>query len=49
MTQRTRELGIRVALGSTLQGAMFEASRSGFVATCAAWAGGLLLSSARVI
>jgi ABC-type antimicrobial peptide transport system permease subunit len=48
VTQRTRELGIRMALGSTLQGAMFEVSRSGFVATGAGLAGGLLLSSAAV-
>jgi ABC-type antimicrobial peptide transport system permease subunit len=48
VNQRTRELGIRMALGCSLQGAMFEASRSGFVATGAGLAGGLLLSSAAV-
>jgi putative ABC transport system permease protein len=48
VNQRTRELGIRMALGCSLQGAMLEASRSGFVATGAGLAGGLLLSSAAV-
>jgi ABC-type antimicrobial peptide transport system permease subunit len=48
VTQRTRELGIRMALGSTLQGAMIEISRAGFAATGAGLVGGLLLSSAAV-
>jgi predicted permease len=48
VNQRTRELGIRMALGCTLQGAMFEASRSGIAATGAGLAGGLLLSSTAV-
>ena len=48
VNQRTRELGIRMALGCTLQGAMVEASRSGIVATGAGLAGGLLLSLAGV-
>ena len=33
VNQRTRELGIRMALGCTLRGAMFEVSRSGLAAT----------------
>jgi predicted permease len=45
VNQRTRELGIRMALGCTLQGAMFEVSRPGIAATGAGLAGGLLLSS----
>jgi ABC-type antimicrobial peptide transport system permease subunit len=48
VNQRTRELGIRMALGCTLQGAMFEVSRSGLVATGAGLACGLFLSSAAV-
>src|ERR1700722_12773444 len=48
VNQRTRELGIRMALGCTLQGAMFEVSRAGIAATGAGLAGGLLLSSAAV-
>jgi hypothetical protein len=48
VNQRTRELGIRMALGCTLQGAMFEVSRSGIAATGAGLACGLLLSSAAV-
>jgi predicted permease len=44
VNQRTRELGIRMALGCTLQGAMFEVSRSGIAATGAGLAAGLLLS-----
>ena len=48
MNQRTRELGIRMALGCTLQGAMFEVSRSGIAATGAGLACGLFLSSAAV-
>jgi predicted permease len=48
VNQRTRELGIRMALGCTLQGAMFEVSRSGIAATGAGLACGLLLSSVAV-
>jgi ABC-type antimicrobial peptide transport system permease subunit len=48
VNQRTRELGIRMALGCTLHGAMFETSRSGIAATGAGLAAGLLLSSAAV-
>jgi predicted permease len=48
VNQRTRELGIRMALGCTLQGAMFEVSRSGLAATGAGLACGLFLSSAAV-
>jgi predicted permease len=48
VNQRTRELGIRMALGCTLQGAMFETSRVGIAATGAGLAAGLLLSSAAV-
>jgi ABC-type antimicrobial peptide transport system permease subunit len=44
INQRTRELGIRMALGCTLQGAMFEVSRTGMAATGAGLAAGLLLS-----
>ncbi|HEY2401188.1 MAG TPA: ABC transporter permease, partial [Steroidobacteraceae bacterium] len=48
VNQRTRELGIRMALGCTLPGAMFEVSRPGIAATGAGLACGLLLSSAAV-
>jgi predicted permease len=48
VNQRTRELGIRMALGCTLQGAMFETSRAGIVATGAGLAAGLLFASAAV-
>jgi predicted permease len=48
VNQRTRELGIRMALGCTLQGAMFEVSRSGIATTSAGLACGLFLSSAAV-
>ena len=48
VNERTRELGIRMALGCTLQGAMFEVSRAGMAATGAGLAGGLLLSFAAV-
>jgi predicted permease len=51
VNQRTRELGIRMALGCTLQEAVFEVSRAGIFATGAGLAGGLLLASvaARVL
>ena len=48
VNQRTRELGIRMALGCTLQGAMIEVSRAGIAATGAGLACGLLLSSVAV-
>jgi predicted permease len=48
VTQRTRELGIRMALGCTMEGAMLEVSRAGMVATGVGLAGGLLLSSLAV-
>jgi predicted permease len=48
VNQRTRELGIRMALGCTLQGAMFEVSRSGIIATGTGLACGLFFSSAAV-
>ncbi len=44
VNQRTRELGIRMALGCTVRGAMFEVSRTGIAATGAGLAVGLLLS-----
>jgi ABC-type antimicrobial peptide transport system permease subunit len=48
VTQRRRELGIRMALGCTMRGAMFEVARTGITATVAGLAGGLLLSSVAV-
>ncbi|HEY2401623.1 MAG TPA: FtsX-like permease family protein, partial [Steroidobacteraceae bacterium] len=48
VNQRTRELGIRMALGCTLQSAMLEVSRSGIAATGGGLVCGLLLSSAAV-
>jgi predicted permease len=48
VNQRTRELGIRMALGCTVQGAMFEISRAGIAATGGGLAVGLLLSSVAV-
>jgi ABC-type antimicrobial peptide transport system permease subunit len=48
VNQRTRELGIRMALGCTVRGAMFEVSRTGMAATGAGLAVGLLLSFAAV-
>jgi predicted permease len=48
VTQRTRELGIRMALGCTMQSAMLEVSRTGLAATGIGLAGGLLLSSLAV-
>jgi ABC-type antimicrobial peptide transport system permease subunit len=48
VNQRTRELGIRMALGCTIQGAVVEVSRAGILATGAGLAGGLLLSSVAV-
>ena len=48
VTQRRRDLGIRMALGCTLQGAMFEVAGTGITATLAGLAAGLLLSSIAV-
>ena len=48
VNQRTRELGIRMALGCTVRGAMFEVSRTGIAATGAGLAVGLLMSFAAV-
>jgi predicted permease len=48
VNQRTRELGIRMALGCTVRGAMFEVSRTGIAATGAGLAVGLVLSFAAV-
>jgi len=46
VAQRTREIGIRMALGSTTAGVMMRVSRSGVVASAAGLAIGLLLSAA---
>jgi predicted permease len=48
VNQRTRELGIRMALGCTVREAMLEVSRAGIAATGAGLAVGLLLSFAAV-
>jgi predicted permease len=48
VNQRARELGIRMALGCTVRGAMFEISRMGMAATGAGLAAGLLMSFAAV-
>jgi macrolide transport system ATP-binding/permease protein len=48
VNQRRRELGIRMALGCTVQGAMFEVSRSGLAATGAGLAVGVIVSFAAV-
>jgi ABC-type antimicrobial peptide transport system permease subunit len=48
VNQRTRELGIRMALGCTVREAMLEVSRAGMAATGAGLAVGLLLSFAAV-
>jgi predicted permease len=44
VNQRTRELGIRMALGCTVRGAMFAVSQTGMAATGAGLVVGLLLS-----
>ena len=48
VNQRTRELGIRMALGCTIKGAMVEVSRAGIFATTAGLATGLLFSAAAI-
>jgi predicted permease len=48
VNQRTRELGIRMALGCTVRDAMLEVSRAGMAATGAGLAVGMLLSVAAV-
>jgi ABC-type antimicrobial peptide transport system permease subunit len=48
VTQRRRELGIRMALGCTVPRAMLQVAGAGITATAAGLAGGLLLSSAAV-
>jgi predicted permease len=48
VNQRTRELGIRMALGCTVREAMLEVSRAGMAATGAGLAAGLFLSFAAV-
>jgi predicted permease len=45
VNQRTRELGIRMALGCTIKGAMMEVSRAGILATAGGLAAGLIISS----
>jgi ABC-type antimicrobial peptide transport system permease subunit len=44
INQRTRELGIRMALGCSVQGAMLEVSRAGILATGAGLVAGIFLS-----
>jgi hypothetical protein len=44
VVQRTREIGIRIALGSTIRQAMIEVGRSGLFSAGAGLAAGLLLS-----
>lgn len=48
VAQRTREIGIRVALGSSVRQAMMEVGSSGIVAVALGLAGGLALSSLSV-
>ena len=45
VTQRTREIGIRMALGSTLRRTMFEIGKSGVIAAAAGIVVGLALSA----
>jgi ABC-type antimicrobial peptide transport system permease subunit len=45
VTQRTREIGIRMALGSSTHQAMLEVGRSGITAVALGLAGGLGLSA----
>jgi macrolide transport system ATP-binding/permease protein len=44
VVQRTREIGIRIALGSTIPGAMLQVGSSGMIAAGAGLASGLALS-----
>ena len=46
VVQRTREIGIRIALGSTVQQAMMDIGSSGLIASLGGIAGGLVLSFA---
>ena len=48
VNQRTRELGIRMALGCTVQGAILEVSQAGIFATVLGLVSGLLLSTVTV-
>lgn len=45
VVQRTREIGIRIALGSSIRNAMLEIGRSGLLAAAAGLVVGLLLSA----
>ncbi len=45
VAQRTREIGIRMALGSTVSRAMMEIGKSGMIAVACGLAGGLALST----
>jgi ABC-type antimicrobial peptide transport system permease subunit len=45
VTERTREIGIRMALGSTVGQTMLEVGRSGAVASCVGLFVGLVLSA----
>jgi ABC-type antimicrobial peptide transport system permease subunit len=46
VVQRTREIGIRIALGSTFKAAMLDVGRAGIIATAIGIAAGLSLSLA---
>ena len=46
VVQRTREIGIRIALGSTIRGAMVQIGRPGILASLAGLAAGLVLAAA---
>ena len=45
VVQRTREIGIRIALGSTIREAMFEVGRPGLLSAATGLAAGLVLSA----